>query len=61
MTKADLRKFRKRARSEGRGYAVVIDESGAPEMAPIRTPREERRRRDGWDRWAERMRDRDDY
>ena len=61
MTKGELRKHRKQARAEGREYAVVIGESCAPEMAPIRTRREEQRRRDGWDRWAKRMQDRDDY
>ena len=61
MTKGELRKLRKQARAEGHEYVAVIGESGAPEMAPIRTPREERQRRDGWNRWAERMRDRDDY
>ena len=44
-----------------REYTVGISETGTPELVPIRTPQAEQRRRDGWDRWAKRMQDRDDY
>jgi len=59
MTKGEIRKARKEAVAAGQSWNIEAAEGGGMAIVRERTPAEERRHRDGWDRWASRMADRD--
>ena len=58
MTKGELRRIRKQEGSQGRVWVPEVSAEGN-RIIRERSPREERKHRDGWARWAAKYADRD--